>query len=232
MPGHTSVELTPLGDTAVMVQLGQTINPETHLKVKKLAIYLDQNPIPGMVEYVPAFTTIAVYYDPLKTSYKKICSILELIVSRSEDLTDPKPRTVEIPVCYAEEFGPDLEFVAKYNGLTPDQVIDIHSSNEYLMYMIGFAPGFPYLGGISKHIATPRRKFPRLSIPAGSVGIAGSQTGVYPISTPGGWQIIGRTPLDLFRPNENPPCLLQVGDLVKFRPICREEYDAWKENAQ
>ncbi|MFC4767921.1 5-oxoprolinase subunit PxpB [Effusibacillus consociatus] len=232
MPSVSYVELIPLGDSAVIVQLGQTIHLETHRKVKTLAAYLDQHPIPGMVEYVPAFTTVTVFYDPLRTSYKVICSVLEEIVSELGDTLDAEPRAVEIPVCYGGEFGPDLEFVAEHNGLTPDEVIDIHSNGEYLVYMIGFAPGFPYLGGMSERIAAPRRESPRLSIPAGTVGIAGSQTGVYPIGTPGGWQLIGRTPLALFRPNENPPSLLQAGDIVRFRPISREEYDAWKEDAQ
>ncbi|MFC7440482.1 5-oxoprolinase subunit PxpB [Laceyella putida] len=232
MPNATFIELTPLGDAAVIIQLGQTIDLETHRKVKTLATLLDQHPIPGMIEQVPAFTTVAVFYDPLKTSYKAVCSMLEQIVSKLENPMDVEPRTVEIPVCYGGEFGPDLEFVAEHNRLTPDEVIDIHSNGEYLVYMIGFAPGFPYLGGMSKRIAAPRRESPRLSIPAGTVGIAGTQTGVYPIETPGGWQLIGRTPVALFRPNKNPPSVLQAGDLVRFRPISREEYDAWKEDAQ
>ena len=143
-------------------------------------------------------------------------------------------RTVSIPVCYGGEFGPDLEYVARHNNLTTDEVIHIHSSGEYLVYMIGFAPGFPFLGGLSPKIATPRRPSPRATIPAGSVGIAGMQTGVYPIETPGGWQLIGRTPQKLFLPNENPPSLLQAGDVVKFCPISFQEYQesVYKEQLQ
>ncbi|SEN22711.1 5-oxoprolinase subunit PxpB [Lihuaxuella thermophila] len=230
MSKAASVECAPLGDTAVIIQFGQTISLETHRKVKMLASYLDQHPIPGMVEYVPAFTTVAVFYDPLKISYSSVCSMLEQIVSELREPVNVQPRTVEIPVCYGGEFGPDLEFVAKHNGLTPEEVIDIHSNGEYLVYMIGFAPGFPYLGGMPERIAAPRRESPRLSIPAGTVGIAGTQTGVYPIATPGGWQLIGRTPLPLFRPDQNPPSLLQAGDLVRFRPISPEAYHAWKED--
>lgn len=136
---------------------------------------------------------------------------------------------IEIPVCYGEEFGPDLEFVANHNGLTPEEVIRIHSSAEYLVYMVGFAPGFPYLGGMPEAIAAPRRPSPRLAIPAGSVGIAGKQTGVYPIETPGGWQIIGRTPIALFVPDSNPPTILASGDRICFRPISRQEYMERKE---
>lgn len=232
MPSVSSVDLMPLGDTAVVVQFGRTINPETHRKVKNLATYLERHPFCGMVEYIPAFTTVTVFYDPLRLPYQTVCRKLEQIVAELGDAADSRPRIVEIPVCYGGELGPDLEFVADHNGLTPDEVIAIHSGGEYLVYMIGFAPGFPYLGGLSDRIAAPRRPSPRLAIPAGSVGIAGMQTGVYPIETPGGWQLIGRTPLALFRPDEDPPSLLQAGDIVRFRPISREEFDAWQEGAR
>ena len=135
-------------------------------------------------------------------------------------------------MCYGGEYGPDLEEVARHNGLSVDEVIALHSGGEYLVYMIGFAPGFPYLGGMSERIAMPRRSSPRAQIPVGSVGIAGMQTGVYPIETPGGWQLIGRTPLALFRPEENPPSLLQAGNKVRFRPISADEFAAWKEGAR
>ena len=146
-----------------------------------------------------------------------------LLNLRDESLKDQ--RTVEIPVCYGGDYGPDLEFVAQHNSLTEEKVVAIHSAADYLVYMIGFAPGFPYLGGMSEQIAAPRRESPRLQIPAGSVGIAGAQTGVYPIETPGGWQLIGRTPLELFRPTEDPPTRLRAGDIVRFRPITSEEFD-------
>ena len=133
-------------------------------------------------------------------------------------------RVVRIPVLYGGEFGPDLDFVAKHNGLTKDEVIAIHTSGDYTVHMIGFAPGFPFIGGMSERIAAPRRETPRLKIPARSVGIAGVQTGVYPIETPGGWQLIGRTPLELFLPDENPPSLLVAGDKITFYEITSEEY--------
>lgn len=231
MPENTNIQLMPLGDSAVVVELDQAINLNTHRKIKALSMHLDEHPFPGMVEYTPAFTTVTVFYDPLQVSYKAVCSTLEQIVSGLNVAEDYQARTVEIPVWYGGEFGPDLEFVARHNGLSPEEVVHIHSNGEYLVYMIGFAPGFPYLGGMSERIAAPRRQSPRLSIPAGTVGIAGAQTGVYPIGTPGGWQLIGRTPLALFRPNENPPSLLEAGDIVRFRPICRDEYEALKEAA-
>lgn len=131
----------------------------------------------------------------------------------------------EIPVCYGGELGPDLPEVAAAHGLSEEEVVEIHASADYLVYMLGFAPGFAYLGGLPKRIATPRRRTPRLSIPAGTVGIAGDQTGVYPIATPGGWQLIGRTPDPLFLPDAMPPALLRAGDIVRFRPISRAEFD-------
>jgi inhibitor of KinA len=131
---------------------------------------------------------------------------------------------VEIPVCYGGAFGPDLEDVARHNGLTPEEVVRIHSGTEYFTYMLGFLPGFPYLGGMSERIATPRKQTPRLRVPAGSVGIAGSQTGIYPLESPGGWQLIGRTPLALFRPEDDPPVLVKPGDRVRFHPISEREF--------
>ncbi|XJZ28698.1 5-oxoprolinase subunit PxpB [Bacillota bacterium Lsc_1132] len=223
------MKMVPLGDSAIIIQFDNKISLEAHQKVRVFASRLQDYSIPGIVEFVPAFTTVTVYYNPLQQSFKEACSALELVVSDLETAPAGTPRTVEIPVCYGGEFGLDLEFVAKHNGLTADEVVQIHSEAEYLVYMIGFAPGFPYLGGMSERIQAPRRPSPRLTIPAGSVGIAGMQTGVYPIETPGGWQLIGRTPEELFRPNESMPSLLQAGDIVRFRPISRKEYDHWKE---
>lgn len=244
------MKLFPLGDAAVVIELGDEISEDVHRKVKALSMRLAERPIPGMIEYVPAFTTVTVFYDPclvLKemgirltenktlappSPYQQMCSLLKDTLTDIEAEADVPTRVIEIPVCYGEEFGPDLEFVAKHNGLTPEEVIRIHSEAEYLVYMIGFAPGFPYLGGMPEAIAAPRRPSPRLSIPAGSVGIAGKQTGVYPIETPGGWQLIGRTPLKLFVPDSDSPTLLTAGDRIRFRAISRHEYDEWKEGGE
>ncbi len=239
------LEMTPLGDSAVVVKLGDRIDLETHRKVQLLSGYLDRHPFEGMVEYIPAFTSVTVVYDAMKLYWDRVqernetadqedipfdvaARILKDIVERLEVTEEYEPRVVEIPVCYGGEFGPDLEEVASRNGLTPDEVIRIHASGEYLVYMVGFAPGFPYMGGMDKRIAAPRRPTPRLSIPRGTVGIAGEQTGVYPIETPGGWQLIGRTPIPLFLPRQMPPTLLQSGNVVKFYPITRAEYDRWE----
>ena len=155
-----------------------------------------------MVEYVPAFASVSIIYNPLdinsESPYEKVKSILEDILSKLDFSSMDEEHIVEIPVCYGGEFGPDIEHVAKINNITVDEVIKIHTEGKYLVYMIGFAPGFPYLGGMSDKIAAPRRESPRTAIPAGSVGIAGMQTGVYPIETPGGWQLIGRTPIKMF----------------------------------
>lgn len=237
-----SAMMLPLGESAVLVEFGGGIHPDTHRKVKAFTEYLDRHSVPGMMEYVSAFSSVTVFYDSLmvkqlhqdhvelkeEPSYRIISVILQKIVTELRAGDGQKSRVVEIPVCYGGELGPDLAYVAEYNKLTIDEVIEIHSKGDYLVYMIGFAPGFPYLGGMSEKISTPRRQSPRMSISAGSVGIAGMQTGVYPIPTPGGWQLIGRTPLELFCPNENSPSLLQAGDRIRFYPISPQEYEEYK----
>lgn len=227
------VDIKPLGDSALIVQLGEGISPTLHKLVKSLSELISTNPFKGIIEYVPAYNNITVYYNPFlvqnvhsgsNSAYDKVSNHIKKIVQQItlENRTDT--RTVTIPVCYGGEFGPDLENVASVNNLTIDEVIDIHTSSECLVYMLGFAPGFPFMGGMNERIATPRRDTPRLSIPQGSVGIAGKQTGIYSLETPGGWQIIGRTPLNLFLPKQSPPSLLQAGDKIQFVSIAPEEY--------
>lgn len=226
-----------------MLRLGSTITEETHRRVMALIARLEARPFAGLLECVPSFAAIAVHYDPFlvkksrigtelqhTTIYDTVCSRIQSLLSM-EQLSNGsrKSRTVEIPVCYGEELGPDLDFVAEHNGLAEEEVIAIHARGTYLVYMIGFAPGFPYLGGMSGRIAAPRLQTPRTIIPQGSVGIAGEQTGVYPIATPGGWQLIGRTPLQLFQPQASIPSLLSPGDSVRFKPISREQYELYRE---
>lgn len=233
------VEIFPVGECGVLVEFGNKIHPDIHRRTKALTDYLEANPFDGMIECVSAFSSVTVFYDPIKVksskmdckgklSYEIVKSMLEKALMNLDHCDNNKQRVVEIPVCYGGEFGPDLEYVAEHNNITVDEVIKIHSGGEYLVYMIGFAPGFPYLGGMSEKISAPRRESPRMLIPKGSVGIAGKQTGVYPIGTPGGWQLIGRTPLELFRPHEASPSLLKSGDIVKFYPISYEEYRKYK----
>jgi inhibitor of KinA len=243
---ESPVKILSVGETAIVVEFGTGIHPELHRKVKALTDYLEQASFPGMIEYVPAFSSVTVFYDPLKVKeftvgqgavrdqscYQIVSDRLANIVAKLVDSVVNQPRVVKIPVCYGGDFGPDLTYVAEHNKVTVDDVIKIHASCQYLVYMIGFAPGFPYLGGMSERIATPRRSSPRSAIPAGSVGIAGTQTGVYPIATPGGWQLIGRTPVELFRPRENPPSLLQSGDMIQFCPISQQQFAEYKEADQ
>lgn len=229
-------KMYPLGDAAIVLEFGEEISLGIHNKIRAVAAYLEKNSFPGMVEYVPAFTTITLYYDPWVISkkgnfnpYEQVVDVVLNLMTQVEENEGLTSRVVDIPVCYGGEFGPDLEFVARYNHLSPEEVISIHSSSEYLVYMIGFAPGFPYLGGMNDKITTPRKETPRSIIPKGSVGIAGLQTGIYPIETPGGWQLIGRTPLLLFNPCLESPSLLKAGDTIRFVPISKEEFNMRKE---
>jgi inhibitor of KinA len=220
-----------MGDTAVVVRLGDHIDPDTLRSVRALAHLLDRRGVPGMLEYVPAFTTITVYYDLLGSSLEEICGALERLAAKAAAGEEPPQPLVTIPVCYGGVYGEDLEWVARHAGMTAEDVIEVHAGAEYVVGMMGFAPGFPYLAGLPERIAAPRRASPRVRVPAGSVGIAGSQTGIYPLETPGGWQLIGRTPLTLFRPWENPPTLLRAGHQVRFQPIGEEQYRAQCEEA-
>ncbi|HSI66127.1 MAG TPA: 5-oxoprolinase subunit PxpB [Planococcus sp. (in: firmicutes)] len=219
-----------LGDQAIVIDVAIEINEEVQKRIRKISLLLEQQAPEWMVEYIPAFTTVSVFYNPLQADYQTVESDLRELLMQAPKEIEAAPRTIEIPVCYGGKFGPDLEFVAKHNGLTAQEVVQIHSSGTYSVYMIGFAPGFPFVGGMSERIAAPRRDSPRLSIPERSVGIAGIQTGVYPIATPGGWQLIGRTPLRLFRPEKDVPSLLRAGDQIIFREITESDYQAWQED--
>lgn len=221
---ENGIEIFQTTETSALIEFGSEINPEINKKIRIFCSYLDKNSFNGMVEYIPAFCSVSVVYDPLESPYSKVYSILNDIILKLNFNQIFEKHIVKIPVCYGDEFGPDIENVAKRSNLTTTQVIKIHSASEYLVYMIGFAPGFPYLGGMSEKISAPRLNTPRQVIPRGSVGIAGMQTGVYPMETPGGWQLIGRTPLKLFDINKNPKSLLSSGDIVKFYPISYQEY--------
>jgi inhibitor of KinA len=167
---------------------------------------------------------VTVYYDPLAVTYNSLRDHLKLVLRDVEPLYAEATAPVDIPVCYGGDYGPDLALVAKFAGITETEVVRLHTDEVYTVYMIGFAPGFPYLGGLDSRIAMPRRATPRVSIPAGSVGIAGAQTGVYPNESPGGWQVIGRTPIQLFDAEKLPPSLLRPGNTVRFHPISEDEY--------
>lgn len=220
--------LSPLGETAVIIDCGDHLSEAVQRRVMSVCDLLEKRTLPAMIEWVPSYTSVTLFYDPFISSYPELCLILLQRLNQMKESVQNKPRTVTIPVCYGGEWGPDLDYVASEHGLTAEEVIAIHTSGDYLVHMIGFAPGFPYLGGLSERIATPRRATPRLRVEAGTVGIGGKQTGIYPVDTPGGWQCIGRTPVRLFRPEENVPSLLAAGDRVRFKQITLQEYLALK----
>jgi len=222
--------LSPLGDHAVVIELSQEISLATQNNVQAITMFLDENPPFWMIEYIPAYTTVTIIYNFEKTyeaditPYQLICNHLNLLLPQIKAAAITRQNIVKIPVVYGNQYGPDLEFVAAHNQLTIDKVIAIHTGGQYSVHMIGFSPGFPFIGGMSKQICTPRRSTPRLKIPARTVGIAGMQTGIYPIETPGGWQMIGRTPLELFLPDKEIPSLLKSGDQIEFYQITEAEY--------
>jgi len=228
------MRLSPLGDRALRIEVGSTIDEETHARVRAVCARLAARVVPGTIELVPAFASVTVFYDPLLVprmaggddvgAYARFAALVTHALTDLDDATLLPARTVEIPVCYGGEYGPDLESVAQQHDLSAEEVVRIHTAGDYVVYMIGFSPGFAYLGGLSPRIATPRRAEPRTMVPAGSVGIGGDQTGVYPLASPGGWQLIGRTPLVLFDAARAPAALLAAGDRVRFRPIVPNEY--------
>ncbi len=219
-----------MGDRGILLEYGDSIEPEVNLRVRAMAALLESRPIRGILEVVPTYRTLLLVYDPMLTEpYSLLEGLKALEEGGVSEAQIPPPREVEIPVCYGGEFGPDMEFVADYHGLGVEDVIRIHSSPCYQIYMMGFTPGFPFLGGLPEKLATPRLETPRLHVPAGSVAIAANQTGIYPISSPGGWRLIGRTPLRLFRPERKQPFFYRAGDLIRFRPISREEFNALAE---
>ncbi|MZQ84668.1 5-oxoprolinase subunit PxpB [Paenibacillus sp. 5J-6] len=240
-----------LGDSAIVLTLGTSIDLSTLDLVRQVTAYLEKYPFAGFIELVSAYTTITIYYDPVAVyehfsdaevhrkhehpageNYLLPCDKVLQHIQRcldgfemgNEKQSSQNEECIEIPVCYGGEFGPDLAAVAAYHSVTEEEIIARHTALVYPVYMIGFAPGFPYLGGMDKQLNTPRKAVPRPRIPAGSVGIGGAQTGIYPFETPGGWNLIGRTPLALFQPESAPPSLLRVGDRVKFIAITPEQF--------
>jgi len=229
------MKLEPLGDSAVIATLGSDIDGATFARVLCLAEAIAASRRPGITDVVPAFGTVAAFYDPAEfaeppgDAYGEVCRFLESCAERAGPAAPaPAGRLVEVPVCYGGGFGPDLGRVAELCGMAEAEAVSLHSGAEYLVHAIGFTPGFPYLGGLPERLRTPRRDTPRAHVPAGSVAIGGSQTGVYPVGSPGGWQIVGRTPIALFRPLERPASLLRPGDRVRFRAISPQEFASWK----
>ena len=217
-----------MGDRAVLVELGDDISPQINQKVRGLYIGTKGHRIKGIKDLVPSYRSLMVVYDPLVISLDSLESQMNEIWNALDDARLPDPRTVEIPVVYGDKYGPDLEWIADYHKMTPQDVIRLHTQPTYQVYMIGFMPGYPYMGEVPDELVTPRRKTPRTHVPRGSVGIAQKQTGIYPVASPGGWQIIGRTPVRLFDPQGKPPSFLEMGDRVKFFVITEQELLRWR----
>jgi inhibitor of KinA len=220
------VRFRAASDQALLVYLGEEIGLRTHERVVRLLRLLQREPLAWVRNLQPAYCSLLVSFDACVVDHARVEATLRSYEKRAEEIALPAPRLVEIPVCYGGEFGPDLEKVASLHGLKPERVIELHSSQTYHAYFLGFAPGFAYLGDLPDALATPRLATPRRKVPAGSVGIAGKQTAVYPFATPGGWNLLGRTPLHMFRVDREPMELLDVGDEVRFRPITHEEFSA------
>ena len=211
-------------DQSLLVSLGDRIALETHHRIRKLIKLLEDQPIPEIRNLHPAYCSLLITFDPCRTTHARLEQTLRARIPGLDTLPLPPSNQVEIPVCYGGEFGPDLPGVARLHGLPPAEIIRIHSSATYHVYFLGFVPGFAYLGGLPDSIATPRLDTPRKRVEPGSVGIAGQQTGVYPFATPGGWRLIGRTPIALFHPGRANMSHLALGDEVRFRPVSPEEY--------
>ena len=227
------MRILPLGDRAILVEFGSAIDEQTRLLVRASFEQLSSVSIAGVLDVVPGFASIAVHYDPAQVSravgatpHVAISAAVEEVLRAAVTTPGGEPRLVEIPVCYDPSLAPDLDEVAAHAHLTPAQVVELHSAPDYVVHMIGFLPGFPYLGGLDPRLTTPRRSSPRTRVPAGSVGIGGSQTGVYTIDSPGGWQLIGRTARRLFDVERDPPTVLRIGDKVRFRPVTLAEHRA------
>lgn len=216
---------SPVGDTAIMVRFEQVIAEHVNRRVVNMAFSLEKRAVKGIVEIVPAYASLMIYYNPLELSYEEIVQIVQQLADAAPSAQQSE-RTVLIPALYGGEYGPDLGDVARYHQISEERVIQLHSSVRYRVYMLGFSPGFPYLGGLPDVLATPRLATPRLHIPAGSIGIAGAQTGIYSVDSPGGWRIIAHTPVPLFQLDRDPPFLLRIGDWLRFQPVTPEQYDA------
>lgn len=220
------MRIEPLGDRAVQVVLGGAPDERTRRRIVAAAGRVEG--LPGVMECVPGFTSLTLHYDPAALpSPEWLEDELRRVLAALDESDGAEGRVVEIPVCYGGEWGPDLAEVAALHGMTEAAVVELHAPGDYRVHMVGFLPGFPYLGGLHPGLHTPRRSSPRTVVPAGSVGIGGGQTGVYPAESPGGWQLIGRTPRRLFDARRDPPALLRAGDRVRFVPIDAAAFRAW-----
>lgn len=221
---HIKTRYLTAGDKAIVLEFGNEISRELNLLVRKMHYCIIKKNIEGIEEIISTYRSLIIHYNPQRVKYADLVQQLKELEKFVTEITLPVAHVIEIPVLYGGEYGPDLEFIAQFNKLSAKEVINLHTGKEYFIYMLGFSPGFAYLGGMSDKIATPRLEKPRLKVSEGSVGIAGKQTGIYPIKSPGGWQIMGRTPIKLYDPKKESPFLLKSGDYIKFYPINQEQF--------
>jgi len=216
-----------MGDRGLLVEFGDEISREINEKVRRMALVVQDDIREGIVEVVPTYRSLLITYNPLLLPVEDLKKRLKRIEEGLQQAPLPEPKLTRIPAVYGGNYGPDLEEVARYHQISPERVIQLHCSKPYLIYMIGFMPGYPYMGELPEELVTPRLKTPRLVVPKGSVAIAQRQTGIYSMESPGGWQILGRTPVELFDPGRDLPALLQMGDLVQFYQIGEKEFKEW-----
>ena len=212
------------GDSSVLIEFGNEINPETNRRIAATVQLIRDQQIEGIVDMIPTYCALLINYDPRVILYDPLVKRLQSLLKIEVKAGESKKRVYEIPVCYGGKYGPDMDVIASHAGLTEDEVIQIHSSRDYLIYMLGFLPGFTYLGGLDERIHTPRLNTPRVRIEAGSVGIGGSQTGIYPLDSPGGWNLMGKTPVRTYDPEREVPILVEAGEYIRFVPVTEEEY--------
>ncbi|HVU18695.1 MAG TPA: 5-oxoprolinase subunit PxpB [Candidatus Didemnitutus sp.] len=239
-PNMKPMEIVPLGDSALLVTLGDRIDEANHARVRAATLALEHARPPAVTEIVPAYASVTVFYHPLQAIAEGApesdvagwlaARVRERLARLPSRPSVPAGRRWEIPVCYDADFAPDLPEIAARTGVSRDNIVAMHTQATFLVYLIGFAPGFPYLGGLPEQLSMPRRAESRKRVAPGSVGIIGTQCCVYPVETPGGWNLIGRTPMRLYRPESDRPALLRAGDRVTFHAISRQEFDGWKES--
>jgi KipI family sensor histidine kinase inhibitor len=225
-PSINEERFLPASDRSLLVYLGEKVTLAAHQRVRRLLRLLESEPIAGVRNLHPAYCSLLVNFDALRWSHATLEIILRGYIGRMQELPLPEPRQMEIPVSYGGEFGADLDEVASICKVSPGRVIELHSSVTYTVYFLGFVPGFAYLGELPASLVTSRLDTPRQNVPAGSVGIAANQTGVYPFATPGGWRLIGRTPVVMFRPDRTDMSFLSIGDRVRFTPISKGQFAA------
>ncbi len=225
MTATPGIRFQPASDRSLLVYVGASITMESHRRVRALLHLLEQEPIPGVRNLHPAYCSLLITFDPVTLDHEALEAALAAYVARVDGVRFPPSRQVDIPVCYGGEFGPDLEELADLRGLTVAQAIELHASADYTVYFIGFVPGFAYLGGLPDALATPRLATPRRVVAPGSVAIGSNQTGVYPVASPGGWRVIGRTPMTMFSPDREPMSLLSIGDRVHFVPVSNDRFE-------